>query len=94
MLQTKAYFWSYKFTILSYAPNWSVIYDRKTILVQATGGFKSDKLFPSHDLFFPGEDRELTGSLLSIDSQEGVVKLDQVSILKLFLRRLRFGQVS
>jgi hypothetical protein len=32
---------------------------------------------------FSGEDRELTGSLLSIDSQEGVVKLDQTGDVKM-----------
>ena len=33
---------------------------------------------------FPaGEDRESTGSLLSIDSQEGVVKLDQTGDVKM-----------
>lgn len=32
---------------------------------------------------FSGEDRESTGSLLSIDSQEGVVKLDQTGDVKM-----------
>ena len=32
---------------------------------------------------FSGEDRELTGFLLSIDSQEGVVKLDQTGDVKM-----------
>jgi len=27
----------YKTTIIAYAPNWSVIYDRKPFIVQATG---------------------------------------------------------
>jgi hypothetical protein len=34
-------------------------------------------------LFFLGEDRELTGFLLSIDNQEGVVKLDQTGDVKM-----------
>ena len=42
---------------------------------------------------FSGEDRDSTGSLLSIDSQEGVVKLDQngdVKMLQLkFLCKLK-----
>ena len=33
--------------------------------------------------FFPGDDRDSTGSLLSIDSQEGVVKLDQNGDVKM-----------
>ena len=34
-------------------------------------------------IFFPGDDRDSTGSLLSIDSQEGVVKLDQNGDVKM-----------
>lgn len=34
-------------------------------------------------LFSPGDDRESTGSLLSIDTQEGVVKLDQTGDVKM-----------
>jgi transcription elongation factor SPT5 len=33
--------------------------------------------------FFLGDDRDSTGSLLSIDSQEGVVKLDQNGDVKM-----------
>ena len=33
--------------------------------------------------WFLGEDRELTGFLLSIDNQEGVVKLDQTGDVKM-----------
>ena len=35
------------------------------------------------NLFWLGEDRDSTGSLLSIDSQEGVVKLDQNGDVKM-----------
>ena len=34
-------------------------------------------------IIFLGEDRELTGFLLSIDNQEGVVKLDQTGDVKM-----------
>ena len=34
-------------------------------------------------IYFPGDDRDSTGSLLSIDSQEGVVKLDQNGDVKM-----------
>ena len=41
----------------------------------------------THDLYFLllflGDDRESTGTLLSIDSQEGVVKLDQTGDVKM-----------
>ena len=58
--------------------------------------FKNDafeQVVECFDFMFTGEDRDSTGSLLSIDSQEGVVKLDQngdVKMLQLkFLCKLK-----
>ncbi len=58
--------------------------------------FKNDafeQVVECFDFIFTGEDRDSTGSLLSIDSQEGVVKLDQngdVKMLQLkFLCKLK-----
>ena len=58
--------------------------------------FKKDafeQVVECFDFIFTGEDRDSTGSLLSIDSQEGVVKLDQngdVKMLQLkFLCKLK-----
>ena len=41
----------------------------------------TSSIFPLFNVL--GEDRELTGFLLSIDNQEGVVKLDQTGDVKM-----------
>lgn len=53
---------------------------------QCTGGLSTADL--STPVLPAGEDREATGQLLSIDNQDGVVKLDQEDVKMLQLRYL------